>query len=316
MATVEEVSRHIAGVTASEDDLLLIANWVNQRWKELANTTTLKTLRRKGELVTEPVVDDGTVAVTRGSRIIVGTGTSWDNRLAGQSIRVVTNWYEIAQVTSATELILVSDYAEDTQGAGAGYSIIQRRYLLDPEARKLGIFVHMRLRRALSISNEHGLDFVIPSRFSIANVPAFVAEVEPDENGTKRVEIYPYTRRSELIHYMYWREPPDIDFKAQLPAFIDIEAFREGVMIDVLRNGMYKALQDGDLRAAELLRNDYRAQETRWMRDHKHRVIAQDSGAADEEFLLLNSRNHPTGVGSDTIVIDNAFDQVWYGRDA
>lgn len=315
MATVEEISRHVAGVTASEDDLLLVATWVNQRWKEIGNTTTLKTLRRKGELVTQPVVEDGTVAVTRGSPIIVGTGTPWTSQLEGLSIRVVTNWYEIAQVTSATEIILASDYAENTQGSGAGYSIVNRRYRLDSEARQLGFFTHMRLRRMLSLSSEQGLDFVIPSRFSIANVPSFVAEVEPDENDVKQVEIYPYTRREELIHYIYWKEPPDLDYKDRLPSFIDIEAFREGVMVDVMRNAMFKAINNDELRKAEILRNDYRSQETRWMRDHKHRVIKQDSGAADHEFLLLNSRNHPTGVGSDTIVIDNAFDQVWYGRD-
>lgn len=314
MATVEDLARHIAGVTVTEDDLLLIATWANQRWKEIANTMTLKTLRRKGELVTQPVVDDGTVSVVRGSNVVSGTGTTWDSTLAGLSLRVMTNWYEIAAVTSSTELLLVSDYAEDTSGAGAGYDIINRRYRLEPDARKLGMFVHMRLRRPLSLSSEQGMDFVIPSRFSIANVPAFVAEVEPDLDGTKRVEIYPYTRRSELIHYIYWKEPYDLGLKDQLPAFIDLEAFREGVMVDVMRNQMFRAANEGELRLAELMRNDYRAQETRWLNIHRERVIKQDSGAADQEFLLLNSRNHPTGVGSDSMIIDNAFDQVWYGR--
>lgn len=312
MATVEDVCRHIAGVTATEEDLLLIGTWVNQRWKELANTTLLKHLRGKGELVTQPVIENGTVAVTRGSPMIVGTGTTWDSKLEGLSIRVVANWYEIAQVTSPTEMTLVSIYAENS-ATGAGYKIINRRYRLRPDARQLGFFMHMRLRRPLELSSEQGLDFVLPSRFQISSNPTYIAEVEPDVDGVKRVEIYPYTRREELIHYIYWREPDKLEFEDQLPAFIDVEAFREGVMVDVMRNAMFRALNANDPRKAELLRNDYRSQETRWMRDHRPRVIKQDSGAADQEFLLLNSRNHPTGHVYDGL-IQNAFDQVWYGR--
>ena len=315
MATVEGVARHIAGVTANEDDLLLVGNWINERWKEIGGTTTLKTLRRYGELVTTPVLEDGTVAVTRGDRQVTGSGTSWTPELEGRQLRVQTNWYNIEQVLSATALVLEVPYAEDTQSAGAGYDIIQRQYALDPEAREIGMFWHQRLRRPLSRSSEAGLEFAIPNRFTVANVPAFVAETEPRKDGVRQVEIYPYTRREELINYLYWMAPPDLDFKDQLPAFIDTEAFREGVMIDVMRNAMFRAINDNELRKAEILRNDYRAQETRWLNTHKLRVIKKDSGAIDSEILLLNSRNHPTGVGADTIIIDNAFDQVWFGRD-
>lgn len=313
MATVEEVARHVAGVTASEDDLLLIATWINERWKELAGTTTLKTLRVTGELHTQPVVDEGTVNVTRDVPEVIGVGTSWDNTLNGLIFKAKTNWQKISHVVSPTELILAEPYSEDTT-TGSGYHIVQNAYRLAEDARELGQFWHQRLYRPLQTTNEQGMGFTLGNRFQVSNVPAFATEQTPDIDGVRRVEIYPYTRRSELINYVYWRKPPDLEFKQELPRFIDIEAFREGVMVDVLRNAMWKATQDQELRKAEIFRNDYRAQETRWMRDHKHRVIKKDSGAADEEFLLLNTRNHPSFGGADVDVIDNAWAQVWYGR--
>lgn len=313
MATVEAVARHVAGVTMTEDDLLLIGTWINERWKELAGTTTLKTLRRTGELRTQPVVSDGTVAVTDDSVTVVGAGTAWTSGLAGASIRLGSVWFVIAQVISATELRLAVPYVGET-GTGVGYHIVRTAYRLDPEARELGVFWHQRLRRPLGTSSEIGMSYSIPARFQVSNVPAYATEKEPDIDGVRRVEIYPYTRRAELINYLYWVRPMDLDFKDELPAFIDIEAFREGVMVDVLRNRMFKAMMDKDMRAAEIYRNDYRAQETRWMRDHRQRVIKKDSGAADREFFLFNSRNHPMGWGGDTEVINDAWGQVWFGR--
>lgn len=315
MATVEDVSRHVAGITATDDDLLLVATWVNERWKELAGTTTLKTLRRNGELITQPVVDTGTAVVTRGSNAVEGVGTPWTSKLDGLLFRAGTNWQKIASVTRSDRMQLVEPYAEESsEPTGKGYSIIQNAYRLDPEARELGQFWHQRLRRPLGISSETGMGFALSSRFQVSDVPAFVTEQTPDNDGTRRVEIYPYTRTMQLINYIYWIRPPNLAYKDELPVFIDVEAFREGVMVDVLRNAMFKASKEGDLRKTEIFRNDYRSQETRWMRDHKHRVIKKDSGAADREFFLLNSRNHPTGVGASVEVIDDAYSQVWWGR--
>ena len=314
MATVEDVCRHVAGVTATEGDLLLVSTWVNARWKELAGTTTLKTLRATGDLVTVPVIIDGSVMITTGDTLVSGTGTSWDSTLIGRRFRTAASqWYTIVTVPQTNRLVLDRPYLE-ASGTTLGYFIIQPFYRLDPEARELGTFWHPRLRRPLSVSSEGGMGFALSSRFQISNVPAFVTEQEPDEDGVRRVEIYRYSRTAELIKYLYWKRPQNLGYKDELPAFIDVEAFREGVMVDVLRNAMWRATEEGDLRKAEIFRNDYRSQETRWMRDHKHRVIKKDSGAADEEFLLLNSRNHPTGVGADVDVIDDAWSQVWYGR--
>lgn len=312
MATVEEVARHCAGITGTNDDLLLIATWVNQRWKEIANSNTLRELRRTGELNTQGVYSTGTVSVTRGSRSVSGTGTGWTNEFVGQYFRTRSVWHRIEAVTSATQLVLQSEFSDQTVADG-GYKIAQREYRLAPHIRKLSsIWVHMRLRRPLKLVSREGIDMVIPSRYSTNDVPQYVSEVEPDENGLKRVEIYPFTNSVEMIGYVYWREPYDLGLHDRLPAFIDIEAFREGVMIDVMRHKMFKLMEEGKERASELMRNEYQAAMTRWNNTHKVRVLSQDDALDDLEFMLWAKGKQPMG-GTDTRSIDNAYAQVWYG---
>lgn len=311
MPTVEDVARHLAGITSTEDDILLIGNWVNQRWIELATTHSLKMLRRIGELTTSAAFQDGTITANNGSTIVTGTATNWTNVLEGQHLRQRTTWHEILNVVSPTELRLKSPFSEPDV-VGAGYLICQRRYVLEPDIRRLGVFTHMRLRRELHRSTDEGLDLAHPSRLQVNSAPRFVVEIEPDENGDKQVEIYPFTRTPELIHYLYWLEPFNLDFKDKLPEFIDIEAFREGVMIDIMRNKMFKLSDDGRQRESELLRNEYRAQETRWNNTFKHRVISQDEALDDNEFLLVSAPAHPRGTAADNRIIADAWDQVWW----
>lgn len=312
MPTIEEVARHIAGITADDEDVILVGQWVNERWKELANTNTLRCLRRTGELVTAAPESTGTVAVTNGSATVTGTSTTWTAALNGQYFRQKTNWQEVASVTSATTLELKVPFTEET-ATGAGYNIVQRRYRLEPKIRKLApVFGHMRLRRPLQVSSREGLDAAIPSRFSINRAPQYVVEVHPDSDGTRVVEIYPFTSQAELLHYIYWIEPPTLNFKDQLPSFIDLEALREGVMVDVLRNKMHKFTKEGNARAAELMRNEYRAQETLWNRQHKHRLLSQEDALDDLEILLTRTRAHPFTTGTDNRIIDDAFDQVYF----
>ena len=311
MTTVEDVARHVAGIVNTSEDILLIGDWVSRRWQEIVTHAggTLRSLRRIGELSMDPPIEAGTVAVTENDKVVIGTGTNFSQEEVGKYIRAKTNWYEIASVESATQLTLRTEYSEPTNG-DAGYFIVQRRFELEPAARKLGTFVHMRLRRPLRTVSRDGLDRVIPSRFSVNSVPKWVAEMEPTETGVRRVEIYPFPRQRELISYIYWEEPKKLGFKDQFPGYIDVESLREGVLIDVYRNKMAKAADDGKVEQAALWRNEYRAQETKWEQTHRVRVLSQDVGADDLEFILEREPAHP-GRESDRI-IDDAFSQIWF----
>jgi hypothetical protein len=312
MSTVEDVARHLAGLTATEEDILLIGTWVDARWKEVAATrVTLRQLYRESELYIPAPYNTGTVDVTNGSTTVTGTSTAWTSDLGNRHIRFKTAWYKIGHVVSATSLELATPYAEET-ATGLGYNMVLRWHRLATGVRKLGVFSHMRLGRPLHVVHKQGLDLVIPRKHSINSVPTWVAEIDPDVDGVKRVEIYPYSSQAEIIHYSSWIKPYTLSFKDQLPEFLDIEALREGVMIDVLRHKMHKAIMANQPEAAALYRNEYRAQETIWNRLHKDRVLGQEQGTDDQEFILTHDSGHPS-VSEDRI-IDDAWSEVWYGR--
>jgi hypothetical protein len=211
-------------------------------------------------------------------------------------------------VESATSLTLETPYT-DADATTAGYTIAAIRHKLAPDARKMGTFVLERLRKPLETVSEIGLNLGRPGRSHVNAVPQFVAEVEPDENNVKQVEIYPYSNRREIIHYMYWIAPPKLSFRDQIPGTIDIEALREGVLIDVYRNKMTKAMDAGNTEAAALWRNEYRAQETAWKNVHRTRALSQDQGSDDLEFILERHGAHP-GPNTNTL-IDDAYSFVW-----
>lgn len=305
--TVEDIARHVAGLASLDVDLQLVGTWVSSRWAECAASATLRALRKVGELVIPAPYTTGTVTITRGSKTVTGSGTTFTDSHVGQHIRIATSWYEIGQFTSATSLQLKSDFAEDDVAAG-GFTIVQRRHTLNSNARHLGQFVHMRHRRPLTVSSLEGLDRTDTSRYSINSYPRYVAEVELGDNMERRVEIYPFSSTSELIHYIYWADPPTLGFKSYIPGLGNEESLREGVMVDVYRHLMFKALNAGSVDQAAFLRNEFRAQETRWLSIHRTRVISQDAGLDDDEFILERGPAHPLEENRD---IRTARDQVW-----
>lgn len=307
--TVESVARDVAAIVGVDNDLALVGNWVVRRWQEIANSTTLRALRRTGELVIEAPYATGTVAVTKGSATVTGTGTAFDNSHVGRIFRASQAWYEIAQVASATSLVLKSEYSEDS-ASSAGFNIVQHRHELADDVRKLGPFVHMRLRRPLDMVSRIGLDLADSSRYQLSSVPRYVAEQEPTATGVKRVEIYPYSSQQEIVHYLYWAEPGPLGFRDYIPGPIDIEALREGVLVDVYRHLANKFAMEDKINAAGYYRNEARAQETSWKNVHKKRLMQQDDALDDLEFILLSRPAHPRD--SNTRAINDAYSQIWY----
>lgn len=305
--TVEDIARHVAGLASLDIDVQLVGNWVSTRWAECAASSTLRILRRVGELVIPAPYDTGTVTITRGSKTVTGVGTTFAEEHVGRHFRARTSWYEIDQFTSATTLQLKSEFAEDDVSA-SGYTIVQRRHEVTPDARHLGTFVHMRRRRPLQVSSLEGLDRADSSRFSINSYPRYVAEIEASPSFGRRVEIYPFSSTSEIIHYIYWSDPPQLGFKSYIPGLANDEALREGVLADVYRHLMFKALDAGSVEKAAFLRNEFRAQETRWLSVHRTRVISQDEGLDDDEFILERRPAHPYDENYD---IRTARDHVW-----
>ena len=312
MDTVESLARNVAGIARIESQVLLVAQWISDRWVELANQNTLRSLRRDGAVAIPAPFTQGTISVTEGSKRIVGVGTNWTSALEGLYLRQKTNWYRIEIVLDALNLQLETEFTEGSVASDAGYTIVSRRHKLRNDIRKLGPFSLQRLRRTILPSSVSGLDHFDPSRFNLNSAPQWVVEQEKSIDGFTQVEIYPYSRQAELLDYVYWEKPRPLALEDALPTFIDPEAMREGVLIDIYRHKAFMAAEDNNVNLAGYYRNEQRAQQTVWDRDHKHRILRQDDALDDLEILLLNQRAHP-GPGDASFAIVDAETSVWAG---
>lgn len=295
--TVDEVARAALATVGSNAGLLLAIRWADERYRQLTSRVKMRHMRRLGEVVIPEPLDDGLATATRGSSIVTGDAdaqTAWaarhDIKDGTWYFRGRRTWYKITDVTPTPSLRLESEFSEADLSAG-GYKIIKRFHALAPDVRFLGKFVHMRLHRALDDVSILTLDMEHPARITVAGSgPEIVAEAFNDVEGHRMVELYPYSTATETVHYVYWPTPLKLQPGSILPAEVDTEALKSGVLIDVYRFEMAKAARDAKVDAAALWRNEMRAQETTWER--RIEEIAKADRGVDDVALIL----HPCGL--------------------
>jgi len=292
MATVDDAARAALSAVDSDADFLHVVDWASDRYRELTTRNRFRSLRVIGELSLPATTSTGTVTATRSSTVVTASVTAqaaWlPLDLAGRFIRINRIWYRIAsKVVSGTtvELRLESPFAEATQTAVA-YKIVQRFSRLDPRARHLGSFVWMRFGYKLDSLPLLEADITYPDRLLVtAGGPQFVTEVGVDADGVRMVEIYPYATNNELIHYVFYPHSPRLRPGDSLPEAIDPYVLREGVLIDIYRYEMSKALRAGRVEQSAVWSNNARAQVQTWEQAIKDAGQA-DTGQDDVSFII------------------------------
>lgn len=289
--SVDEVARSALAAIDTDAGFTRTVRWASDRFRELSTRLHLRSLRKVGVITLPAIVDDGTATIARGASVVTGNATAqaaWTDDLVGRWVRLRTVWYEIGNVlrsAGVTSLQLTSPFTENDVSAGA-YKIIQRYTRLEPDVRHLGKFVHMRFRRELVTVPLEQLDIMEPDRLlTNAAGPYTVTEVGAAVDGVRIVEFHPYPSLAETVHYVYWETPPELRPGDLLPNGIDPYALREGVLIDLMRYEMGRALESGKVEIGATWRNDYRAQQTVW-----EKVLTQvqqaDQGAEDVTLIL------------------------------
>lgn len=312
MPTVEDVARRAVAAVGSEVSYRLVCDWVNERYHELANRVTqMRHLRRQGQVFVPAPVTAGLVSPTQGSNVVSGDATAqaaWSPDLRGRHIRVSITWYKINEVSQG-RLILDTRYAETT-ATDVSYSVIQRFTPLVPEARHFDSFTHPRRRGPLTTVPFQWLEQTFANRQNSGPSPQWVAEVEPGINEAgqrvKMVELYPYSSLPEVYNYLYWIAPPELGPHDELPQGIEESVMKDGVLIDVMRYEMAKHIRVGQLEAAAIWRNDYRAQRTVW-EDRIKETLRADRGPDDAMSMLELPDPHGQGYipSAHTMVYDN-----------
>jgi hypothetical protein len=315
MATTEEVARDLLASVNTDAGFLNAVKWIDHRYKQLCSRVRFRHLREIGEIQIPAYASTGIVAVTRDNTAVTGTSTTW----ATNPTTTVNNnfyfrsesaWYKIASVASDTALTLATNYSEDT-GSSQSYNIVKRYHSLDTSARWLGDFVHTRLRTKLDVVNLGEMDREAPGRVQSGTYPIMVSQKGTDSSGDVQVEFYPYSRKSEIVHYVYWAMPSTLSISTTIPSQIDPSVLIRGAKIDLYEYLMSKAALAGNIDAAALFRNEKNTLETRWERVIQEAKRA-DRGIDDTSFILKNySGAYPRGAGD----ITDARDEIYYRGD-
>lgn len=310
MPTVEYVARGVLAAIDSDASLVLAQQWVNERFQQIAARARLRALRKLGTISLPSKLSTGTVDATRDSAVIVGDGTAaaaWDAALVGRHIRVRNAWYEIVGV-NGDELTLDAPYAEDSVAA-YGYVIVQRFVPLPRDVRHIGTLVHARRWVAIQRVNQSELDRMSPSRSQVGGTPFVFAEAPPGpDNSIKRLELYPYSDISDVVHFTYWADPPQLELHDEIPGDIPAHTLKEGALIDLFRYESGRQARLGNVEAAGFYRNEARTQRTQWENKDMPEAIGADGGSDDVRFIAWN-----VGRGLIEGDIMTARDQVWSG---
>jgi hypothetical protein len=100
-------------------------------------------------------------------------------------------------------------------------------------------------------------------------------------------EFFPYPRADCLVSYTYHENVERLGLDENLPDFIDTGILKEGVMVDLFRFEMGRALKEGRTTEAGFWRNEMRAQQTLW--EQYLRVVPLNSGATDSGTFILRT---------------------------
>lgn len=315
MTTVDEVARAaISGITTNAG-LFHAIRWCNERYRQLTSRVKMRHLRRIGEVVIPVPVTAGTVTITRGSDIVVGDAaarTAWAavDGLGDLTwyIRVRRVWYVVVGTTDTGDLKLESIVSEDST-ADTTYKLVKRYHALTKDVRHVGAFVHMRLQKNLRDESVLQMDMEHPARWIVAGSgPEVVCFGGNATDGRRLVEFYPFSTKEEIIHYVYWPVPVSLVSGTVLPAEIDLEALKSGVMVDLYRWEMSRAIREGKIDQAAVWRNEMRMQEGTW--EKRIEEMAQADRGKDDVTFILHTRGLP--LAGDVIPpIRSAREDAW-----
>jgi hypothetical protein len=314
--TVEDVVNAVLAAVECDAGPELVATWVSERYRELTNRTRCRHLLRFTDLVMPAAVIDGLVTVTAGSPVLVGdtdARAAWaalGTAIVGRHIRLANqrHWYRISGTTGDGDLIVTVPFAPmpDAPSDPIGYTLVQRWLPLPPDVRHVGIVRHPRLSDPLEEIAHQELDLAMPGRVLVADIPKFWAETEPQEDGTKRLEVYPYAKTDQILAVSYYAVPPTLALKSSLPSGIDLHVLKAGALVDVYRWEMAKALKANQPETAATWRNEMNSATTRW--DEKIKEAIKAERVSETATFWAPTGGFPSGGDH---MIRDARDLVW-----
>ena len=201
-------------VTASENQAKSMINTALQDM-HIGNGEKFPWAERRGVLQAMKPYSTGTIAITKGSTALTGTGTLWNTaqtfganntRLTGKIVvNGTSNVYTIAAINSDTSIILNERYQDDTETAGS-YTYYEDEYDLATDFLRPLDLQFFDTNRSIHIINrrefrERNARNNIPGKLRYATIVDrdFVGSTTP----VRRVRFHPAPDTYALVVYNY-----------------------------------------------------------------------------------------------------------------
>lgn len=185
---------------------------INNEVRKVYDRRTWYGLMIRGQIATTGFVTGGSVNVTQGSNQVQGVGTSWDPSMIGLCFRqgYVTPPYRILQVDATNQVLTLELPWASTSFDGSGYFLAQ--YYYSPGANIKYIHTCRNLLMAWRLQlgfNQQTLDAIDPWRINTF-MPAALAQLPPDQNGSYMVELWPVPSVIQALPFIACVQPPNL----------------------------------------------------------------------------------------------------------
>ncbi len=188
----------------------------------------------KGNIIAPGIYNTGTVSLTYGSNVVVGTGTAFTPSLVNQQLRLgfTSPIYTITAFIDATHLQLELPWGMPTQ-LSTGYYITQYLYQFS-NLRGFYSVKNIQMMFRMAHVTQSLLENWDPSRLQML-FPYCVAGSVPSASGQFSCELWPVPSNQQAYPYIGWAQPSNlVNDLDNLPAFIRGDIIELGAIAEVL----------------------------------------------------------------------------------
>lgn len=218
--------------------ITLAEHFIRDRYRRILERRDWSALRREAEFILNDAKTTGTVAVTRESLTVTGTGTTFASTDVGRQFKVGSSpVYTIAAVDTGAQTLTLDRAYGDTTDATAEFTIfdgyvtvptdfLRFIYIVDPNQG-------FRLRHWITSSELSKMD---PQRLNFGQ-PYVLADRMFNSAGTlPQYEVWPYNTSARTLYYTYIKRGADLSADTDIPIWpLRSDVIVAGALADVAR---------------------------------------------------------------------------------
>lgn len=217
---------------------LLAQQLVRNRYRQAAERRPWSALRAEGEFLINTAKSAGTVAVTRNSASVVGSGTAFASTEVGRQFQAGLRApvYTISSVNVGTQTLTLDRVFGGDTNASASYRIVDAfvtapsdfqyfMHVLDPK-------MNWRLRHWVTQAELSKYD---PAR-TMAGTPWAIADARYNAAGLPQYEVWPYSTSERNYPFYYVKRIADLVDDGDTPFYpLRGDILVKGALVDVTR---------------------------------------------------------------------------------